>query len=69
MRAPRFQFHKGTIKTRAKRIRKQLVGYFNSIKVQLKLIKFIQFEAFLLFQFHKGTIKTVNGALILVFVL
>ena len=38
-----------------------LLNYFNSIKVQLKLILTLRLTKILLiFQFHKGTIKTVN---------
>ena len=33
-------------------------NYFNSIKVQLKLIPFQRIIAQCQFQFHKGTIKT-----------
>ena len=37
-----------------------LLNYFNSIKVQLKLILTLRLTKILLiFQFHKGTIKTV----------
>ena len=36
--------------------------YFNSIKVQLKLIDFFSIDAFKAFQFHKGTIKTFTSS-------
>ena len=37
-----FQFHKGTIKTDAMRDMVKRYNYFNSIKVQLKLLKCLQ---------------------------
>ena len=53
-----FQFHKGTIKTYCAKKLKEFLGYFNSIKVQLKLLRQEAKRVFRLFQFHKGTIKT-----------
>ena len=55
-----FQFHKGTIKTHVREEQMLPLDYFNSIKVQLKLLRrqrntTIASE----FQFHKGTIKTI----------
>ena len=35
-----------------------LIVNFNSIKVRLELIKYINFAATAIFQFHKGTIRT-----------
>ena len=44
----------------------KLVGYFNSIKVRLKL-KGLKFDNYVKeFQFHKGTIKTRNTLLALI---
>ena len=33
-------------------------GYFNSIKVQLRLANSVFMNSYHIFQFHKGTIKT-----------
>ena len=53
-----FQFHKGTIKTLCCCFLTQVVHYFNSIKVRLKLLDTILTIMVAKFQFHKGTIKT-----------
>ena len=55
-----FQFHKGTIKTKAwLGLCLWAHGYFNSIKVRLKHEVLSALSSiFNLFQFHKGTIKT-----------
>ena len=54
-----FQFHKGTIKTRAHRVGVGCRADFNSIKVQLKRKLLAKPLNELSFQFHKGTIKTL----------
>ena len=55
----RFQFHKGTIKTRRRLREAAAHPYFNSIKVQLKQKRSVLGTTKLvIFQFHKGTIKT-----------
>ena len=55
----RFQFHKGTIKTMLTSNSNSRLQYFNSIKVQLRLLsQRLTQKKILLFQFHKGTIKT-----------
>ena len=56
---PPFQFHKGTIRTRAHRRRLRGRADFNSIKVRLERAHFelLNVELFT-FQFHKGTIRT-----------
>ena len=54
----RFQFHKGTIKTKEDFREEQATKYFNSIKVRLKPHKLHCWSWMLQFQFHKGTIKT-----------
>ena len=53
-----FQFHKGTIKTYDAVEVYNSLGYFNSIKVRLKLTTTRLIVAKKQFQFHKGTIKT-----------
>ena len=55
-----FQFHKGTIKTYSRYRQGEIfhISYFNSIKVQLKLVLSFAAELGIPFQFHKGTIKT-----------
>ena len=55
-----FQFHKGTIKTAAEEENLKGVLYFNSIKVQLKLVAQFYRNILEVFQFHKGTIKTLK---------
>ena len=58
-----FQFHKGTIKTTFHlSFLSSSKGYFNSIKVRLKLKIVIKVLIYALFQFHKGTIKTQEGS-------
>ena len=57
--AYRFQFHKGTIKTRYLLMYElRWLAYFNSIKVRLKLMSAVLATLLGAFQFHKGTIKT-----------
>ena len=60
-RVLRFQFHKGTIKTRnllrAVRLSQAFQFHKGTIKTSAKLPNFIQTSEF---QFHKGTIKTGN---------
>ena len=51
---PLFQFHKGTIRTRAC----VTLTYFNSIKVRLEQAGALSLVVLFLFQFHKGTIRT-----------
>ena len=53
-----FQFHKGTIKTKAVGRIVAQSNNFNSIKVQLKPRPTFEHDEHLIFQFHKGTIKT-----------
>ncbi len=60
-RFTRFQFHKGTIKTKDFNKVNRLHPYFNSIKVQLKPIPPAVGAAVVSFQFHKGTIKTFSA--------
>ena len=55
---PEFQFHKGTIKTLVRNFTLNIVYYFNSIKVRLKLTIGSLHVCLFKFQFHKGTIKT-----------
>ena len=56
---PLFQFHKGTIKTKRDEPIAYIIGYFNSIKVRLKLHNLCRLQVQKHeFQFHKGTIKT-----------
>ena len=55
---PRFQFHKGTIRTQTFAHAATVQGHFNSIKVQLELKIIIKVALYALFQFHKGTIRT-----------
>ena len=59
MKAMKFQFHKGTIKTNNVLRCFKLGINFNSIKVQLKHSSLISRTERNIFQFHKGTIKTV----------
>ena len=55
----RFQFHKGTIKTRVGRIGATKLLIFQFHKGTIKTARDIPFTATAaLFQFHKGTIKT-----------
>ena len=60
-----FQFHKGTIKTLPMFVLSLSDWtcrlYFNSIKVQLRLLSNGAMFVNILFQFHKGTIKTVGS--------
>ena len=58
VRALRFQFHKGTIKTFEVGVQFIKLSYFNSIKVRLKLGNTAPALFKYRFQFHKGTIKT-----------
>ena len=53
-----FQFHNGTIKTQAIRIKWQTVSHFNSMMVQLKHTYNKALNSLETFQFHDGTIKT-----------
>ena len=55
---PKFQFHKGTIRTREDYFQPEFQDYFNSIKVRLERTKDALVKQTLLFQFHKGTIRT-----------
>ena len=57
-REPKFQFHKGTIKTKTDFNPQELSAHFNSIKVRLKLNPYFALGNMSSFQFHKGTIKT-----------
>ena len=57
-----FQFHKGTIKTNSATTFSMFNTYFNSIKVQLKLVGWCLHHADNEFQFHKGTIKTIKSS-------
>ena len=57
-RAPQFQFHKGTIRTKQKNRKNLADNYFNSIKVRLEPIVLLIIADYRLFQFHKGTIRT-----------
>ena len=52
-----FQFHKGTIKPRARLAGQRAPRYFNSIKVRLNPSTQNHGEMRTKFQFHKGTIK------------
>ena len=55
----KFQFHKGTIRTRQRLLGKLGKRHFNSIKVQLEPLQTQRQRLFFLtFQFHKGTIRT-----------
>ena len=63
VRVSAFQFHKGTIKTKAAKKSLCLSLDFNSIKVRLKHAETDNAKAAKLFQFHKGTIKTLRGRL------
>ena len=57
---PLFQFHKGTIRTKATQGRTTLQADFNSIKVRLEpaiIVSFLMIKR--KFQFHKGTIRTI----------
>ena len=55
-----FQFHKGTIRTRAGTTVLELLPNFNSIKVRLEQRKLVKLLRANKFQFHKGTIRTVR---------
>ena len=57
-RLRKFQFHKGTIKTRMDSYLNIASENFNSIKVRLKPGKREIPATLTEFQFHKGTIKT-----------
>ena len=54
-----FQFHKGTIKTSISYDVEDGAPTFNSIKVQLRLMRLAPMPFPTFFQFHKGTIKTL----------
>ena len=54
----RFQFHKGTIRTRVKVEVFSFKWYFNSIKVQLERTQSLSYYLIDEFQFQKGTIRT-----------
>ncbi len=56
--APKFQFHKGSIKTRFIFNAFSMSSCFNSIKVRLRQAFFLSDGNELRFQFHKGSIKT-----------
>ena len=56
--SPRFQFHKGTIKTFDTALEARIDTNFNSIKVRLKPEINLPNRGKSRFQFHKGTIKT-----------
>ena len=54
----RFQFHKGTIRTKINTLEKDKESNFNSIKVRLEQCELnLPLDA-VKFQFHKGTIRT-----------
>ena len=55
---PKFQFHKGTIKTHVHKVKLVNLVNFNSIKVRLELLVPWNSVGFPVFQFHKGTIRT-----------
>ena len=55
---PKFQFHKGTIRTLSRKKNSLIFSYFNSIKVQLELMMPTYYDNENIFQFHKGTIRT-----------
>ena len=56
--ATRFQFHKGSIKTKMRRIKTLSSFGFNSIKVRLRQDGARVANTYIEFQFHKGSIKT-----------
>ena len=58
----KFQFHKGTIRTKYRSAFTYRRSDFNSIKVRLELHFILNKSPFYLFQFHKGTIRTRSGA-------
>ena len=62
----RFQFHKGTIKTRSRYLSDTTYIDFNSIKVRLKLWVLNPTAVTSKFQFHKGTIKTNNKSIVII---
>ena len=55
---PRFQFHKGTIRTIEVCNSDKSRYNFNSIKVRLEPYAYAVFRSYVSFQFHKGTIRT-----------
>ena len=55
-----FQFHKGAIRTREADGRVAGQPRFNSIKVQLELLRRARNQRGQQFQFHKGAIRTGN---------
>ena len=58
----KFQFHKGSIKTRGEDQADQVRPRFNSIKVRLRHeFRTLLYHGEIEFQFHKGSIKTVLG--------
>ena len=56
---PRFQFHKGTIRTGHPPRFCYRLHHFNSIKVQLEPWQVLSIKKIIIFQFHKGTIRTI----------
>ena len=60
-RRPRFQFHKGAIRTFRHRSKSTRFRYFNSIKVRLEPKGGSASAPNLKFQFHKGAIRTGGG--------
>ena len=55
---PKFQFHKGTIRTREDYFQPEFQDYFNSIKVRLEHTSSVPCCGRNSFQVHKGTIRT-----------
>ena len=53
-----FQFHKGTIRTKAEAYHGEGSGDFNSIKVRLEQPNDKDENSIFIFQFHKGTSRT-----------
>ena len=53
-----FQFHKGAIRTCLLILALLLLLHFNSIKVRLERILYLQGHGTTIFQFHKGAIRT-----------
>ena len=58
---PRFQFHKGAIRTHLLRSAARFRLHFNSIKVRLERFNIALESCQALFQFHKGAIRTCWG--------
>ena len=57
---PKFQFHKGTIRTEEANARANIASNFNSIKVRLEQKSHYPYQHKNQFQFHKGTIRTAE---------